>query len=42
MKKPHHIADAAVADEVFMSPALATTVLPFLNGVTRVPKWTNP
>jgi pimeloyl-ACP methyl ester carboxylesterase len=27
--------------EVFMSPALATTVLPFLNGESRAPSWAN-
>ena len=27
--------------EVFMSPALSATVLPFLNGVTSGPSWAN-
>jgi hypothetical protein len=28
--------------EAFMSPLLATTALPFLNGQSNAPSWTNP
>jgi hypothetical protein len=27
--------------EIFMAPALATTVLPFLNGESAAPSWAN-